>query len=102
MRGEAVIPVSLLHQLRRNDARVDASGNEESLEGISINEKEQAILQEVARGKSNREIADILLISQRTVEYNLTRIFGKLHVRSRAGALIEAKRLGFIPNENFR
>jgi len=54
------------------------SGNEESLTVISIDEKEQAILQEVARGKGNREIADILLMSQRTVEYNLTRIFGKL------------------------
>lgn len=101
LRGEAVIPVSLLHQLRRNDARVDASGNEESLKGISIHEKEQAILQEVSRGKGNREIADILLMSQRTVEYNLTRIFGKLNVRSRSEAIFEAKRLGLIPNEDF-
>ncbi len=59
------------------------------------------ILQEVARGKGNREIAEILLMSQRTVEYNLTRIFGKLNVRSRAEAIIEAKRLGLIPNEDF-
>lgn len=101
LRGEAVIPVSLLHQLRRNDARLAASGNEESLKGISIDEKEQAILQEVARGKGNREIADILLMSQRNVEYNLTRIFGKLNVRSRSEAIFEAKRLGLIPNEDF-
>lgn len=101
LRGEAVIPVSLLRQLRRNDALLNASGNEESLKGISIDEKEQAILQEVARGKSNREIADILLMSQRSVEYNLTRIFGKLKVRSRSEAIFEAKRLGLIPNEDF-
>ncbi|SHI44496.1 response regulator transcription factor [Desulfosporosinus lacus] len=101
LRGEAVVPISLLHQLRRNDARIAASGDEESIEGISIDEREQAILREVARGKGNREIADILLISQRTVEYNLTRIFGKLNVRSRAEAIVEAKRLGLIPNENF-
>ncbi|SDH00510.1 response regulator transcription factor [Desulfosporosinus hippei] len=101
LHGEAVIPVSLLHQLRRNDARVATSVNEESLEGISIDEREQAILREVARGKGNREIADILLISQRTVEYNLTRIFGKLNVRSRAEAIVEAKRLGLIPIEDF-
>ena len=101
LRGEAVIPVSLLHQLRRHDARVDASGNEESSKVISIDEKERAILQEVARGKGNREIADILLMSQRTVEYNLTRIFGKLNVHSRSEAIFEAKRLGLIPNEDF-
>ena len=101
LRGEAVIPVSLLHQLRRNNARVDASGNEESLTAISIDEKEQAILQEVASGKGNREIADILLMSQRTVEYSLTRIFGKLNVHSRSEAIFEAKRLGLFPNEDF-
>jgi len=101
LRGEAVIPVALLHQLRRHDAQVDASGDVESLKGISIREKEQAILREIARGKSNREIADTLLMSQRTVEYNLTRIFGKLNVRSRSEAIFEAKRLGLIPNEDF-
>jgi two-component system competent response regulator ComA len=101
LRGEAVIPVSLLHQLRRNDARVDTLENEESLKGISIHEKEQAILQEVARGKGNREIANLLLMSQRTVEYNLTRIFGKLNVHSRSEAIFEAKRLGLIPHEDF-
>lgn len=101
LRGETVIPVSLFHQLRRNDARAAASVNEEKLEGVSIDEKEQAILREVARGKGNRDIADVLLMSQRTVEYNLTRIFGKLNVHSRAEALIEAKRLGLIPHENF-
>jgi len=101
LRGEAVVPISLLHQLRRNDARIAALGDEEQLEGISIDEKEQTILQEVARGKGNREIADTLLMSQRTVEYNLTRIFGKLNVRSRSGAIIEAKRFGLIPNEDF-
>ncbi|EHQ90418.1 response regulator transcription factor [Desulfosporosinus youngiae] len=101
LRGEAVVPISLLHQLRRNDVRAIVSANEVNLEGISIDEKEQTILQEVARGRSNREIADSLLMSQRMVEYNLTRIFGKLKVRSRSEAIFEAKRLGLIPNEDF-
>jgi Response regulator containing a CheY-like receiver domain and an HTH DNA-binding domain len=101
LRGEAVIPVTLLQQLRRNGALVNVSENEDRLEGISINEKEQVILQEVAKGKSNSEIANVLLMSQRSVEYNLTRIFGKLKVRSRAEAIFEAKRLGLIPNENY-
>ncbi|MFC4769271.1 response regulator [Effusibacillus consociatus] len=101
LRREALLPVALLQQLRRHNVRVAVSENDKTLEGISINEREQAILQEVAKGKSNKEIADILLMSQRTVEYNLTRIFGKLIVRSRAEAILEAKRLGLIPNEQF-
>ena len=40
-------------------------------------------------------------MSQRTVEYNLTRIFVKLNVHSRSEAIFEAKRLRLIPNEDF-
>jgi Response regulator containing a CheY-like receiver domain and an HTH DNA-binding domain len=69
LRGEAVVPVALLQQLRRNGALVNASENEESFEGVSIDKKEQTILQEVSKCKSNREIADVLLMSQRSVEY---------------------------------
>jgi DNA-binding NarL/FixJ family response regulator len=39
----------------------------------------------VARGASNREVADWLSVSAKTVESHLTRIYGKLGVRSRSG-----------------
>jgi len=100
LRGEAVIPISLLKQLRRNDIR-SGTGLSQKVEDVSINEKEQEILQEVANGLSNKEIAGLLIMSQRTVEYNLTRIFEKLNVRSRSEAIIVAKRLGLIHNQEF-
>ncbi|WP_040951484.1 response regulator transcription factor [Gorillibacterium massiliense] len=96
MRGEALIPVPLLRQLRRNDVRLSTSSKDNQLEEASINDKEQEILAEVAKGRSNRELAQILLMSQRTVEYNLTRIFAKLNVKSRAEAIAEARRIGLI------
>lgn len=99
--GDAVIPVALLKQLRRIEVRVMASRSDKTLQEVSINEKEQEILQEVANGYSNKEIAANLLMSQRTVEYNLTRIFEKLNVRSRSEAIVEAKRLGLIRMEDF-
>lgn len=100
LNGEAIMPVSLLRQLRRKEVRVVVSGNEKPLEEVSINEKEQSILLEIAEGKSNKEVAEKLLMSQRTVEYNLTQIFEKLNVRSRAEAILKAKRIGVIPNED--
>jgi DNA-binding CsgD family transcriptional regulator len=45
---------------------------------------EQRIAQLVGEGKKNREVADALFISVKTVEANLSRIFHKLGVRSRA------------------
>lgn len=100
LRGEAVIPVSLLKQLRRNDVRSGA-GLSQKIDDVSISEKEQEILQEVANGLSNKEIASLLIMSQRTVEYNLTRIFEKLNVRSRSEAIVVAKRLGLIHIKEF-
>ena len=44
---------------------------------------EQRIAQLVGEGKKNREVADVLFISVKTVEANLSRIFHKLGVRSR-------------------
>lgn len=101
LRGDTILPISLLRQLRRKDIRPTVSGNFKSFEDVSINEQEERILIEVALGKSNKEIAKILLMSQRTIEYNLTRIFGKLGVKSRAEAILEAKRLRLIPDEEF-
>ncbi|MCR8643560.1 response regulator transcription factor [Paenibacillus sp. N1-5-1-14] len=100
LRGDAIIPSVLLKQLRRNEVRLTRAEGPR-LEEVSINEKEQAILQEVARGKSNKEIAANLYSSQRTVEYNLTRIFEKLGVRSRSEAIMEGRRLGLIHEKEF-
>lgn len=99
LRGEAVIPITLLKQLRRNEVTVSRS--ELSIEDVSINEKEMAILSEVAAGVSNKELAVSLHVSQRNVEYQLTRIFEKLNVRSRSEAIREAKRLGLISMETY-
>jgi two-component system competent response regulator ComA len=101
LRGEAVIPISLLRQLRRNEIRVNQSRDDKTIEEVSINEREQEILQEVAKGRSNKDIATKLLMSQRTIEYSLTRIFEKLSVRTRSEAIVEAKRFGLIHSGEF-
>jgi DNA-binding CsgD family transcriptional regulator len=45
---------------------------------------EQRIVELVAAGRSNAEVAKELVVSPRTVEWNLTKVYRKLHVRSRA------------------
>ncbi|MGM0882115.1 MAG: response regulator [Bacillota bacterium] len=99
MRGDAVIPISLLKQLKRNEVTIGRS--EVSIEDVSITEKEQTILHEVSTGISNKELAVMLHVSQRNVEYQLSRIFEKLNVRSRSEAIKEAQRLGLISVEQY-
>jgi two-component system competent response regulator ComA len=99
MRGDTVIPITLLKQLRRHEVTIGRT--EVTIEDVSINEKEQTILHEVATGVSNKELAAMLHVSQRNVEYQLSRIFDKLNVRSRSEAIKEAQRLGLISLEQY-
>ena len=57
-----------------------------SLNGLS--EREVDVSRLLARGKSNKEIADLLGISVRTVHNHVAHIFDKLGVHSRSGAAI--------------
>jgi DNA-binding CsgD family transcriptional regulator len=52
--------------------------------GDELTPTERRVADLVARGKSNREVADTLFVTVRTVEANLTRVYYKLHLRSRA------------------
>ena len=46
--------------------------------------REAQIAGQVAEGKSNREVADALYLTPKTVEFHLTRVYRKLGVRSRS------------------
>ena len=50
---------------------------------------ERQVAEFVARGHTNREVADALFMSLKTVEVNLTRIYRKLDVRSRAEMIVK-------------
>jgi DNA-binding NarL/FixJ family response regulator len=61
-----------------------------------LTRRDLEILEQVARGKADKEIARHLGISERTVRHHLTQIFQKLQVRSRTEAVWVALRNGWI------
>ena len=69
-------------------------GVEDSYDLLSVREKE--ILQILATGKTNREIADLLHISISTVETHRNNIFQKLHLHNLAELILYAVRKGLI------
>jgi DNA-binding CsgD family transcriptional regulator len=60
---------------------------------LGLTTREADVLIWIARGKSNREISEILLISPRTVNKHLERIFSKMGVENRASATSVAMRV---------
>lgn len=63
----------------------------------ALSERERDILRQLARGSGNREIARALFISEATVKTHLGRIYGKLDVETRAGAVAVAKERRLLP-----
>ncbi len=61
-----------------------------------ISEREQGVLELIAKGLSNQEIADKLHISLHTVKTHARRINAKLAVRSRTQAIVRARELGLL------
>ncbi|WP_435059299.1 response regulator [Streptomyces sp. bgisy060] len=65
--------------------------------GPSLTDRERGILGQLGRGLGNREIARALFISEATVKTHLGRIYAKLGVDTRAGAVAVAKERRLLP-----
>jgi DNA-binding NarL/FixJ family response regulator len=63
---------------------------------MAINPRELDVLQLVAKGMGNREIAHVLSISERTVQAHLVNVFGKLGVKTRTAAVMQCVAAGII------
>lgn len=63
-----------------------------ALDGLTAREME--VLGSVARGLGNRELADLLRISEKTVRNHLTSVYSKLGITSRAQAIVAAREAG--------
>ena len=66
-------------------------------ESIQFSKREEEVSKLLSQGKSNKQIALELYITESTVESHLTKIYAKLGVSSRAEAIIKLRELGFSP-----
>ena len=64
---------------------------------LGITKRELEILELIAQGLSNREIADKLFVSENTVKTHSSRLFDKLNAKRRTQAVQIGKEIGLIP-----
>ncbi|MFN8807175.1 MAG: response regulator transcription factor [Bacteroidota bacterium] len=71
--------------------------NEFELNKLGISKREHEVLEWMAKGLSNQEIADKLFVSLNTVKTHISNLFLKLEVSRRTQAIQKAKQLRLIP-----
>lgn len=77
--------------------RLDFSVNQQEIEKLNLSKRELEVLQLMAEGLSNREIAEQLFVSLNTIKTHSAQIFEKMEVKRRTQAIDMAKRLSIIP-----
>jgi two-component system NarL family response regulator len=82
--GDALLPREVAERLTRSEQR------------DQLTERERDVLEALIKGRSNKEIASALCISEDTVKSHLKTLFTKLGVRDRTGAAVEAIRHGIV------
>jgi len=90
-----VMATKLLAEFRdaSTGARTESTNNEKD----NMSPREDEVLQLVAQGATNKEIADSLFISENTVKTHLRNIMDKLHLANRSQAAAYAVKRGLVP-----
>ena len=73
------------------------AGNSVETQRLNLSKREMEVLQLMAEGLSNQEIADRLFVSLNTIKTHTAQIFNKMEVKRRTQAIDMAKRLSIIP-----
>lgn len=101
--GESVLHPAVARKVINYFARQTAKrGVDEYGESVldSLTNREMQVLKLAAKGMTNREIANALTISVRTVQVHLSNVFSKLGVGSRIEAVLYALRKGWLALED--
>lgn len=93
-RGEVAITRRTMSQFIREMAKADREESDQPADRLT--QRESELLKLVAKGYSNRAIADHLHISENTVKYHLRNILQKLNVKNRTEAATFAILSGLI------
>ncbi|WP_321160794.1 response regulator transcription factor [Aureitalea sp. L0-47] len=99
--GIAILFLILGFFLNRRNSKEDRSQNEFEIDSgkideLGISKREYEILEQIAAGLSNKEIAEALFVTESTIKTHVSNLFAKLDVKRRTQAIQKAKSLKII------
>jgi DNA-binding NarL/FixJ family response regulator len=97
--GQAIIPPGMAATLLAEFTRLSQDPAPVTGSAPLLTDREIEVLRLVARGHANREIAELLVISENTVKNHVRNILEKLHLHSRVEAAVYAHQQHLIPTD---
>ncbi|GIM96926.1 response regulator [Paractinoplanes toevensis] len=94
--GEALLAPSVTRRLIAEFATRPQQNRPRPTALNALTPRETDVLRLIARGRSNSEIADDLVVAEQTVKSHIGRILAKLHLRDRAQAVVFAYETGLV------
>ena len=95
--GEARLHPEIIHRLMEQVAQQASPKHETQLDEIT--DRERDVVRLVAQGRSNHEIAQELVISEKTVKTHVSNILSKLHLQDRTQLAIYAIKKGLVDSQ---
>ncbi|UCH50888.1 MAG: response regulator transcription factor [Chloroflexota bacterium] len=99
--GESVLHPKIIERLLKQAMAKPVEGVDRKIKDI-LSDREMEMLKLLATGMSNKEIAEKLCLSLRTVKAHMSNIFTKMNVASRSEALVNALRKGLLTLEDIK
>ncbi len=94
--GESVLHPSIARKVIQRAITGSAAPAETKKEEIELSDREEEVLRMIAQGLSNKDIANRLSISSRTVQGHINKLFHKLNVGSRTEAIFQSVKKGWL------
>jgi DNA-binding NarL/FixJ family response regulator len=95
-RGQVLIQAASAAQLLAGFSLPTPVSPQEHIEALGLTERECDVLRLIVQGRTNREIAAGLYVSETTVKTHINHIFAKLGAHDRAHAVVLAHQFGFV------
>lgn len=94
--GEALLAPTVTRRLIADYTSRRAPRRAEPAQLAALTPREREVLELIARGLSNSEIADTLFVAEQTVKTHVGKVLSKLHLRDRAQAVVLAYETGLV------